>query len=204
MKAISWNIRGLGRPEKRLALRRLIRDHNPPMLMLQETKNVLMSAEVIRSFWGQTTISWLSSDAIGSAGGLLTCWDPDFFDMEDSFKSELAILLIGTIKEVNIRCVIANIYAPNLDSLQRSFWLSMHSKWLEFGYPWLAGGDFNSVLRVEERLGLDNANSGMRDFGDFVNNLSLVDLPLLGKKFTCTNNRLNSSTVELIVSCSIL
>uniref|UniRef100_A0A7N0TVI7 Endonuclease/exonuclease/phosphatase domain-containing protein n=1 Tax=Kalanchoe fedtschenkoi TaxID=63787 RepID=A0A7N0TVI7_KALFE len=179
------------------ALRKLIQDHNPSLLLIQESKTASMNAEIIRSFWGQSPISWASSDSIGLAGGLLICWDSDFFVADNIFKSEGAILLTGTLKVGNIRCVIANIYAPNSESQRRSFWDFLHSKWVEFGYPWMAGGDFNSVLRVEERRGLDSVNSGMRDFENFTNNLCLVDLPLLGRKFTCTNNRLNASYSRL-------
>uniref|UniRef100_A0A7N0VBW2 Endonuclease/exonuclease/phosphatase domain-containing protein n=1 Tax=Kalanchoe fedtschenkoi TaxID=63787 RepID=A0A7N0VBW2_KALFE len=135
MKAISWNIRGLGRSEKRLALRKLIQDHSPSLLLIQETKTASMNAEIIQSFWGQSSISWASSDSIGRA---------------------------GTLKVGNIRCVIANIFAPNSECQRRSFWDFLHSKWVKFGYPWMAGGDFNSVLRMEERRGLDSVNPATR------------------------------------------
>lgn len=38
MIIVSWNIRGLGRPEKRMAVKKLVRRHRVDLLILQETK----------------------------------------------------------------------------------------------------------------------------------------------------------------------
>jgi hypothetical protein len=50
-------------------------------------------------------------------------------------------------------------------------------------------GDFNSVLNREERKGLSqeisvNPSLEMREFGEFIEEMELIDLPLLGRKFT--------------------
>ena len=38
MKIVSWNIRGLGRPEKRRAVKRVAASVNPDMFFIQESK----------------------------------------------------------------------------------------------------------------------------------------------------------------------
>jgi exonuclease III len=38
MKVISWNVRGLGRVDKRKEVRNLVREKNPLIVCLQETK----------------------------------------------------------------------------------------------------------------------------------------------------------------------
>lgn len=38
MIIVSWNVRGLGRLEKRLAVRKMVRRHKADLLLLQETK----------------------------------------------------------------------------------------------------------------------------------------------------------------------
>lgn len=38
MIIVSWNIRGLDRPEKRMAVKKLVRRHRVDLLILQETK----------------------------------------------------------------------------------------------------------------------------------------------------------------------
>ncbi|GKV31169.1 hypothetical protein SLEP1_g39893 [Rubroshorea leprosula] len=45
-------------------------------------------------------------------------------------------------------------------------------------------GDFNAVRRVNERAGCNMTSSEMREFDDFIHNSKLIDLPLVGRKYT--------------------
>lgn len=51
----------------------------------------------------------------------------------------------------------------------------------------MCGGDFNEIKDVNERVGCLRIERGMRDFINFSNNMELIDLPMLGRKFTWTN-----------------
>ena len=50
--------------------------------------------------------------------------------------------------------------------------------------PFLVMGDFNEILKVEERFVNVSITKVMRDFGDWINNMNLEDLPIMGRKFT--------------------
>jgi hypothetical protein len=55
------------------------------------------------------------------------------------------------------------------------------------GENWCFLGDFNSVISREERRGVSHVDSfsqEMREFADFVENLELVDIPIIGRRFT--------------------
>jgi hypothetical protein len=55
---------------------------------------------------------------------------------------------------------------------------------------WRIGGAFNSITKVGERIG-NNGGSGYRErteFSQFIDAMELVDLPVLGKKFTWYNS----------------
>lgn len=52
MIIVSWNVRGLGRPEKRLAVKKLVRRHKVEFLMLQETKVSTNVVRIIHDVWG--------------------------------------------------------------------------------------------------------------------------------------------------------
>jgi hypothetical protein len=61
---------------------------------------------------------------------------------------------------------------------------------------WLICGDFNLVLAAEERS--TNRLTGVdREFRRLVNELSLIDLPLQGRRFTWFNARENVIFVRL-------
>jgi exonuclease III len=55
------------------------------------------------------------------------------------------------------------------------------------GGKWRVIGDFNSVLLPDERRGVNEESSSnleVRGFRDFLEEVDLVDLPLLGRSFT--------------------
>jgi hypothetical protein len=70
---------------------------------------------------------------------------------------------------------------------------------------WCVVGDFNSVVEPEERRGERSdvsLTSEMRAFHGFIDDLDLIDLPLLGRRFTWfhANGRLMSRIDRMLVS----
>ena len=64
--------------------------------------------------------------------------------------------------------------------------------------PWCCIGDFNVIRFPSERLGCISFRSAMLDFSQFIEDLSLIDLPLEGGQFTWfsgTNNP-SMSTID--------
>ena len=45
-------------------------------------------------------------------------------------------------------------------------------------------GDFNELMRVGERNGNSSITRGMKEFEDWVNALNLMDLLIIGRKYT--------------------
>lgn len=59
MKIISWNVRGLGRVEKRKDVNNLVGEKGPSILCLQETKLAVCDEALCASLWGGTPHSFL-------------------------------------------------------------------------------------------------------------------------------------------------
>jgi exonuclease III len=51
-KIISWNVRGMNEYEKRIKIRRRLREWKADIVCLQETKMEVINIEVVRSVWG--------------------------------------------------------------------------------------------------------------------------------------------------------
>lgn len=81
MKGLIWNVRGLGRPGRALALTSLIRQHKPDFIGLQETKKPLLHFNQIRAMTGLGYFQWHQISAIGSAGGILVGANADLYIM---------------------------------------------------------------------------------------------------------------------------
>ncbi|KAF5932138.1 hypothetical protein HYC85_028309 [Camellia sinensis] len=117
MKTLSWNIRGVGRPEKRRKIRNLLLDKAIDMALLQETKQSSTTNLWVKSIWPRDKIELMSVDAVGPADGLICIWDPEVFQLSECCSSRNLILLSGKIHN-SFDYVIVNTYAPN-DVLRR-------------------------------------------------------------------------------------
>lgn len=86
-----------------------------------------------------------------------------------------------------MQVIIVNVYAPC--DLRGKRLLCDELKLHMGGDRWCILGDFNSIKSRGERKGVDgNSRSDeIQSFGDFVAEAELVDLPLIGRKYTWYN-----------------
>ncbi|XVF49610.1 hypothetical protein PTKIN_Ptkin04bG0027000 [Pterospermum kingtungense] len=116
MKIASWNIRGIGRAEKRRAVRRLLVNNKFDMFFIQESKLKEMNHRVQRWLWGNEPFLCEAVVSEGNLGGLISCWREEFFSMELKMVSQRFILVVGMVKSCNLKCGFGNLYAPNDDN----------------------------------------------------------------------------------------
>ncbi|KAL7177287.1 hypothetical protein ACSBR2_030606 [Camellia fascicularis] len=204
MKVLSWNVRGLGKPEKRRHLKNLIKEKRVDMVLIQETKKSSFDEIFVRSIWPEDDLGYIGVDAVGSAGGLLCLWKPAVFQSKDCCGSRNFILLSGLVYH-RLDCVTGNVYAPN-DSRGRShLWLVLANLKASFPKPWcLGGGDFNEIKNIGERKGCARCDRGMQEFNEFSNNLELVDVPMCERKYTWSNSQLGGLPRSVSDHCPIL
>ncbi|KAL7170981.1 hypothetical protein ACSBR2_035773 [Camellia fascicularis] len=93
MKLVSWNVRGIGKPEKMGRIKKLLKDRHIDVAFFQETKKVVASSTVVRGLWGNRNMEFLFVDPEGSVEGLLCIWDPGVFQLAASCYNRRFILL---------------------------------------------------------------------------------------------------------------
>ncbi|XP_028101025.1 uncharacterized protein LOC114300334 [Camellia sinensis] len=186
MKILSWNVRGLGRPEKRGKIKRLVRERGVDVLFLQETKRRIMEDHFVKSIWPYEEMDYMVVDSVGSAGGLLSIWRPQIFELKSCYSGKNFIILSGT-SSPSFQCSLVNIYAPNEVLGRRQLWKSLAGIHHHFPNPWCVGGDFNEIRFIGERKGCLSRDRGMKDFNEFVEKLELTDMPMLGRQYTWCN-----------------
>ncbi|XP_028059521.1 uncharacterized protein LOC114263216 [Camellia sinensis] len=187
MKIMSWNVRGLGRLEKRRRVKQLIKEKRVDVVLFQETKSRDIDVPFVRSIWPWEKLEFMAANSDGSAGGLLSIWNPEVFSLSECCSNRNFLLLSGTLSS-SFECVFLNIYAPN-DVVQRAkLWDSILNVRSSFQKPWCMGGDYNEIRVPDERRGCTRSSKGMQDFNNFVDLLELMDLPMLGRKFTWCNS----------------
>lgn len=69
---ISWNIRGLTARPKRSSLRKMITQHDPSFVFIQETKMNEINKKTVRSYWKAEEVEWIFSPSEGNSGGIMT------------------------------------------------------------------------------------------------------------------------------------
>ncbi|XP_057426056.1 uncharacterized protein LOC130719419 [Lotus japonicus] len=189
MKLLTYNVRGLGSMAKRRVIRELVTKEQVELVCIQETKLEVMDRGLCAQIWGDSDFSWLAQPAVNRAGGLLCIWKHDLFKVSASFSDNGFLGLVGAWGSDDVNCVIVNVYSScNLEE-KRIMWASL-LQWRGFNQSlvWCLDGDFNAVRGLEERRGISTGSQHqmreISEFNNFVTEMSLVDIPLAGRKFT--------------------
>ncbi|EOY17204.1 Uncharacterized protein TCM_036357 [Theobroma cacao] len=109
----------------------------------------------------------------------------------------------GRVSGVDSKYSFGNVYVLNDKGHRREVWGKLVEAVGRFDVLWCLGGDFNGVRNEKEMIGKSDIDISSTHFKEFINDVMLQDLPLLGAKFTwCSNrnevafNRLNRFLVD--------
>ncbi|GAU32090.1 hypothetical protein TSUD_152950 [Trifolium subterraneum] len=157
-------------------------------MALQESKLGVVNNKLCEQLWGGDDVGWMSSPAIGRSGCVITMWDNKKGKLISSFQGQgyLGVVLQwGANEEI---CVVVNVYAPCVLNAKKVLWVDLLvARRFYAAEHFCILGDFNSVRGVEERKGVSGGveiSEDTRIFNVFLDNIGLVDLPLMGRKFT--------------------
>ncbi|BFG30893.1 hypothetical protein CerSpe_171670 [Prunus speciosa] len=194
MTILCWNVRGLGNPRTFRALRYLLRDKNPDVIFLSETKKTIQQMAGVSAQLG--AIGQFSVSRNGRAGGLALLWRHGVKVSIRSFSSGHIDAMIEGVTQNCFR--FTGFYGnPDLASRKHS-WELLHRLADGYSGPWVVGGDFNEVLELNEYLGRRyRPASQMRDFGMALEDCGLTSMKYKGYKYTWTNNRSGDDRVQL-------
>lgn len=153
-----------------------MRIHRPLMVILVEPKISGALADNICRRLGKN--HWIRSEARGFSGGVWCLWDEEvvdvtFRDVHTSFV-HLSVRTRGGKK-----WELSAVYASPNANIRRHLWSCLDG--LNITDPWMLIGDFNCVLRSDERSSLRGESS---NFKDWVDRKGLVDMGYVGTKFT--------------------
>lgn len=170
---------------KKRFLSKIIKKRKPDIMFVQETKLESVDRSGIQKIWGASNMNFACSNSMGASGGLLIIWNDSFFKASSVSVHRSFILIQGHIND--FPCTLVNICAPNVIVSRRELWEELLILKANDQNPWCIGGDFNEIKDVSERVGCIGVDRGMRDFIEFCNNMEILDLPMLGRKFTWSN-----------------
>ncbi|CAJ2657379.1 unnamed protein product [Trifolium pratense] len=167
---------------------------------VEETKLQNCDVLLCSSLWGSSFHGFSFRPSVGASGGILTLWDSFEVEMWWTESREHVLWCHGHFTKSGEEFFVANIYAPCDDLVKQRLWESISERLQSLaGKRVCVCGDFNAVKRVDERRSVRGGHRSLDHvpFSRFIEDNSLVDLPLIGRKFTwfkgdgCSMSRLD-------------
>jgi len=203
MRIASWNIRGLGAQEKKLTVKRLIKGENIDLLGLVETKHAEITVWSLKKIWGNQNVDWVQSPAENGSGGILVSWHKDSFEVASSLVTQRWICVFGKFKQEGLSCAVCVLYAPNNKNARLQMWNNLRDLKQHLTLLLILMGDFNEVIKIEERRNATRVTMGMRDLGDLIDDLQLFDLDI-NQPYTWMRDNAASRLDRILVSKEVM
>jgi len=197
MRILAWNCRGLGNPRAVRALRGLVREEDPDILFLSETKRKATEMEKIRRGLGLMNRLFVDCGGEGKSrkGGIALFWK-DRLDLNLKSWSSNHIEMEGVDCERTPKWRITGIYGfPEEENKQKTWDLvaSLNNSTL----PWLCFGDFNEILDHQDKQGgMPKSQAQLDRFLEVASMCNFKDLGFTGYPYTWNNNRGEKENVQ--------
>lgn len=89
---------------------------------MQEFKLNNFDRSVIKSLGGSLLTRGLGVDAIGSASGLITLWNEEFFSASACISNVRCIIVAEVLSRIGKEVVFCNVYAAYQENERRVIW----------------------------------------------------------------------------------
>ena len=122
LKIISWNVRGLNDPDKRLQIKNLIKSWKVDVICLQETKLEVMSRSLVKSLWGCHYVDWVYLGSVGTAEGILVMWDKRVVEKVEEVVGQFSVSCKFQNVEDQFGWAFSGVYGPNFVNERQYLW----------------------------------------------------------------------------------
>nr|GEW96768.1 RNA-directed DNA polymerase, eukaryota, reverse transcriptase zinc-binding domain protein [Tanacetum cinerariifolium] len=102
-------IDGIGHKKKNEWVKELNIKHKVNFIALQETKMDRVTQMDVKFIWGNSNYQYVSSDSVGSSGGILCVWEATVFKKDYATVSDIFIAIYGTWISNNTKVLIVNL-----------------------------------------------------------------------------------------------
>ncbi|WZZ66780.1 hypothetical protein YC2023_078150 [Brassica napus] len=181
MNCLFWNCRGANKPNFRRSIRYILKKFKTDFLALFETHAGGDKAmKICQSLGFENSFR---VDAIGQRGGIWVLWR-DQVGVITVVESSDQFVHVKVVVGMDIIHLVA-VYAAPTASRRSGLWGQLKRVLENIDEPVMLGGDFNTIVRLDERTGGNGRLSpDSLAFGDWINELALVDMGFKGNQFT--------------------
>lgn len=193
MSIICWNVRGLNNETRRLDLHILKAYHKPTIVALLENKLNNFNLELLKSQFGNQW-QFITSQY---KGRIIVGWETNYWNANivDNGEQQISIKFHN---KGGLQIATTFVYAKNLASERLSLWKQITELAKDINIPWIVTGDFNSVLKTNEKKGgLTLRVSQVAEFNNCVLSAGLVEAIHSGLKYTWRSGKSKKITSRL-------
>lgn len=196
---LSWNVRGLNNPAKRRAVQMFVAETKCNIVCLQETKIEAMTRPLVMETLGpRFADNFLEMPTQGSRGGiLLACLEGLEISENNLAAGDYSVSGTITSRADGATWSITGVYGPQAEGDKVLFMEELRRIKQHTLSRWMLLGDFNMIYKASEK---SNNNINLRLMGRFramIEDLELIDFPLLGRRFTWSNERQNITLTKI-------
>lgn len=194
MNLLFWNVRGIANEATQNVLKRLINFHNVVFLAIMEP----LTQPNPERFSKALGLDF--SD--GNSSGKIWIFVKEGYKFEVDVDEEQ--ILHGRLSSPSLpnQVFISAIYTKCSKTGRYPLWEKIKelSGQLD-GYPWLIGGDFNTILHLRDRTGSEsNRQVEMIDFADTIDDCRLLEPGSDGANFTWAKNGLLEKLDRILIN----
>lgn len=196
MNLAAWNVRGLNKSSHQKELIHFVSTNNLSIMCCVETKvkenHALEVSKRINKNW-----SWIFNYEHHYNGRIWLGFDSSIWSISVISKSNQQMTCNLEFLEKKLMFCATFVYAFNQVHERETLWRDLFQLSTNISLPWVAMGDFNCVLSLEEiHGGRERWTSGMQAFKDCVYECGLGHLQTIGDTFTWTNKRLPNHLIS--------
>ncbi|WMV57474.1 hypothetical protein MTR67_050859 [Solanum verrucosum] len=150
----------------------------------QESKIKGDISRIVKDLWANRKVKYAQLEARGTRGGIIILWDSNIWEGEVCEVGAYSITCKFTGKTQDLGWHFSGVYAPNNREEKEEVWGELGAVRGLFNGPWVVAGDFNVVRFPSEKKNCNKFNREMEEFSEFMEDMELQDLPLVGGRFT--------------------
>jgi exonuclease III len=185
-KILIWNVRGLNSSARQNSVRELVSSSRADIVCVQETKLTEVPRRTLLSMLGSDFSNFLVLPSLGASGGILVAW-----------KHHLGSTGLNRIDDHSISVQFCTqegqawwltcVYGPQSSEEKVQFLQELRNVRAACLGPWIIAGDFNLIYKAEDKNNSNLNRAMMGRFRGTINDLSLKEIPLHGRKYTWSN-----------------
>ncbi|XP_028754831.1 uncharacterized protein LOC114714269 [Neltuma alba] len=190
MIVASWNCRGAGNKTFPATVQEVVRRYDINVLCLLETRVSGCKADEVVRRCGFS--NWLRVEASGYTGGIWVLWNDH--EMQVNYICSSTQLLHCEICDLRNgeKYLTSFVYGETSRAKRMNLWHSLRTITGHLERAWLVVRDFNTFLKPQDKLGGSPPNyQAMRNFADCVSDTGLMEIPIVGERFTWEKKGVN-------------